>query len=427
MNDEHPSFSSMRWIVAQEGSRQTYAVPVAFHRLELLRLFCVDIWCRQGRSILQHGTEGTRALATRYNGELPASKVISFSPAAIVTKSVEHFRRGGISSSELAYRFCRFGEWFARRVVNHLRTIELESNNDLFFGFNTNCLEALEWLKKRKICSVVDQVDPGKVEEDMVLEETERWPGWSRMPGRLPQSYWDRLKAEWNLADLVLVNSEWSANALIQQGVPSEKIIIVPLAIDVSAVQPSEPIIAKGTLKVLWLGSLILRKGIQYLVEAAKKLQSHDIEFLLAGPLGISDRVVREFPSNIKMLGRITRDHLSRVYREAQIFVLPTISDGFGVTQLEAMERGLPVIATPNCGRVVTDGVDGFIIPARDSDGLAAAIARLDSNRKLLREMSFNALKTVRKYDLPSNARMIHEITLRRRAAIQTERVASYA
>src|SRR5712664_4488227 len=119
MNDEHPSFSSMRWIVAQEGSRQTYAVPVAFHRLELLRLFCVDIWCRQGRSILQHGTEGTRALATRYNGELPASKVISFSSAAIVTKSVEHFRRRGFSSPELADRFCRFGEWFAGRVVNH--------------------------------------------------------------------------------------------------------------------------------------------------------------------------------------------------------------------------------------------------------------------------------------------------------------------
>jgi glycosyltransferase involved in cell wall biosynthesis len=273
----------------------------------------------------------------------------------------------------------------------------------------------------------VDQVDPGKVEEDMVLEETERWPGWSRTTGRLPRSYWDRLKGEWDLADLVLVNSEWSANALIQQGVPSEKIIIVPLAIDVSATQHSEPIIAKGTLKVLWLGSVILRKGVQYLVEAAKKLQSQNIEFLLAGPLGISDRVVREFPSNIKLLGRITRDHLSRVYREAHIFVLPTISDGFAVTQLEAMEHGLPVIATPNCGNVVTDGVDGFIVPAREGDSLAAAIARLDSDRKLVREMSCNALKTIRKYDLQSNARMIHELTLRRRTAAQSERVPSYA
>src|SRR5262249_48962533 len=153
-------------------------------------------------------------------------------------------------------------------------------------------LETIEYLRKQEIFTVVDQVDPGKVEEDLCVEEAERWPDWAKNPGRMPQSYWDRLAAEWEAANLVLVNSQWSADALVKQGVPAEKIIIVPLAIDFEA---SRPVTPNGTLKVLWLGSVILRKGIQYLIEAARLLQKQKMEFLIAGPVGISDTAVKSF------------------------------------------------------------------------------------------------------------------------------------
>ena len=63
------------------------------------------------------------------------------------------------------------------------------------------------------------------------------------------------------------------------------------------------------------------------------------------------------------------------------MFVLPTLSDGFAITQLEAMAHGLPVVATPNCGRVVTDGEDGLIVPPADADALASAIDRWPRTR----------------------------------------------
>jgi glycosyltransferase involved in cell wall biosynthesis len=177
----------------------------------------------------------------------------------------------------------------------------------------------------------------------------------------------------------------------------------------------SRPVNTDGNLKVLWLGSVILRKGIQYLVEAARRLQNQSIEFLLAGPLGVSPYAVQSFPPNMKLLGRITRDQLGEVYRQAQVFVLPTISDGFAITQLEAMAHGLPVVATPNCGRVVTHGVDGFIVPVRNSQALADTLAKLNDDRQLLEEMSLNALQTVKRYDLPTNARLIDMLALRHR------------
>jgi glycosyltransferase involved in cell wall biosynthesis len=410
--------AEVQWTVAQEGSRQSYLVPIAFHRLKMLRRVYVDTWCRWGRTVLRNGPAGVRALATHYSPELPSEKVVSFGPSAIFSRVKRHFQQKHLTNAELGEWYCRFGERFATRVRDQLKTTELCAASDLFFGFNTNSLEALEWLRSEGIFTVVDQVDPGRIEEDIVIEESERWPAWARVPGRLPQDYWDRLAAEWEVADLILVNSEWSRTALVQQGVPDEKIITVPLAIDLTSSHALRPINPKGPLKVLWLGSVILRKGIQYLVDAARRLQNEKIEFLIAGPLGVSDAVVRSFPPNMELMGRLTRDETDEVYRRAHVFVLPTLSDGFAITQLEAMAHGLPVIATPNCGEVVTDGSDGLIVPIRDAEALADALITLNRDRERLRSMSQAALQTAARYNLPSNARLINESVARRRRNI---------
>ncbi len=406
----------LRWIVAQEGSRQSYAIPLAFNRLGKLRLFYADIWCRHGRSFLRRFSAGGRALAGRYRAEIPEHRVVSFDPGAALFQTMRHFHRGRETADQLGAEHCRFGRWFAQRVCDHLKHVQLDPVLDAFFGFDTNSLEVLELLKERGVFTVLDQVDPGIVHEDMVIEETKLWPGWQKFPGRMPQRYWERRKAEWAVADMVLVNSEWSRQATIRQGVPAGKIVVVPLAIDLDHNKLPPPIEPAGTLKVLWLGNVLISKGIQYLVESARLLAREDIEFLLAGPVGLEAKVVRDFPANIRLLGRVTRDQLSSVYRQAHVFVLPTISDGFAVTQLEAMAHGLPVVITPTCGRVVTDGKDGHVVPARDGRALADALGRLNSDRQLVREMSYEALQTIRNYDLPTNARLICDITRRERS-----------
>jgi glycosyltransferase involved in cell wall biosynthesis len=427
-SSEFPSWEpGYRWIVAQEGTRQGYAIPVGFHRLKTLQAFYADIWCHRGRTLLRRGSAGARALATHFDAELPLERVVAFNVTAIIDRVWQHFRRNHWSPIERADHYCRYGEWFATQVRNHLEKLVLDPGLNPYFGFNTNCLETLELLRNRGIFTVVDQIDPGAVEEELVLAEIDRWPGWSKSDGRAPRSYWDRLKAEWDLADVVLVNSKWSADALAQQGVRPEKIITVPQAINIAKYRISLPINATGNLKVLWLGNLILRKGIQYLADAARRLQRHNIEFILAGPLGVSDSAVRSFPDNMKILGRVTRDQLSGIYRQAHVFVLPTISDGFAITQLEAMVHGLPVVTTPNCGKVVTDGVDGFIVPARDSQALAAALAKLNDDRALLRVMSSHCLMTARKYDLPSNAQLINRAVYRVRDGKPKHDLTAYA
>ena len=97
----------------------------------------------------------------------------------------------------------------------------------------------------------------------------------------------------------------------------------------------------------------------------------------IVGPIGISREALASAPSNLRFEGPLPRIETGAAYRWADVFVLPTLSDGFAVTQLEAMAHGLPVVATPNCGDVVTHERDGLIVPIRDPHALARGIGRL--------------------------------------------------
>jgi glycosyltransferase involved in cell wall biosynthesis len=151
---------------------------------------------------------------------------------------------------------------------------------------------------------------------------------------------------------------------------------------------------------VLWLGTVSVSKGIQYLVEAARMLAGHPITVSVVGPLRIRDEVVRSAPPSVTFEGPVPRNKTDDYYRWADVFVLPTVSDGFALTQLEAMAHGLPVIATPNCGRVVSDGQDGFLVPARDAEALADALAILSDDRDRILDMAHKALSTAQEYTI---------------------------
>jgi glycosyltransferase involved in cell wall biosynthesis len=397
-----------RWIVSQIGARQHYGLPRGFVYNGELRTLYTELWCRWGASTLRKGNAAMRALAGRYHPDVPNSKVVSFSISTFWDALLH--RKSSRTMEEQFFEYLRLGRRFSAAVTSHLRRQELDPEQDVFFGFNTGCLESFKFLKERGIITICDQIDPARVEEEMVFEESQRWPGWQKDPGRIPEEYWQHMSAEWKLASMVLVNSEFSRQALIKQGVPAEKMFVVPVAYEAEKAHLPARRNVDGPLTVLWIGTVNLRKGIQYLIEAAKLLTDNPrIRIVVAGPLAISQSAVASAPSNMQFVGRITRDQTDEWYRKADVFVLPTISDGFAVTQVEAMAQALPVIATPNCGTVVTHGVDGLIVPIRDPVALAEAITSMDKDRKLLREMSYKALDASTHFYLPRQAQLLEE------------------
>ncbi len=310
--------------------------------------------------------------------------------------------------------------------------------HEVFFGYSYASLEMLAAEKKRGVFTVLDQIDPGAVEFQLVAEEMARFPELAGPPPEFPAAYYERNRREWALADCIVVNSDFCREALVKQGVPAAKLMVIPLCYEANAekqkaetlkwernrvdTSPCIPLPDRGgeedgsqksevsghvvggprssTLRVLWLGQVNVRKGIHYLMQAAKLLANEPVRFDVVGAIGILPGAVTSAPHNMTFHGPVSRNRAAEWYRQADVFVLPTLSDGFGITQLEAMSHGLPVITTPCCGEVVSNGVDGFIVPPRDADTLARLFLRYLAEPELLRGQQQAALTKAKQFTL---------------------------
>ncbi|MDB4537630.1 glycosyltransferase family 4 protein [Akkermansiaceae bacterium] len=287
--------------------------------------------------------------------------------------------------------------WYATMARNHLfqreglRLLEKSGAWDgeakTVFSYSYAALEIFREAKRRGWTTVLGQIDPGPRENELVEDLRKEHPEWIESKGATPpEEYWDNWREECALADRIIVNSEWSRSLLIETGIDAEKIEIIPLALDgpmgadgieKSKIQNSK-ITIQSPLRVLFLGQAIVRKGIQDLATAAHTLTDLSVQIDVVGPHGI---LPEGLPSNLVFHGSVPRSEVAAWYDQADVFVLPTHSDGFALTQLEAMAHGVPVIATPSCGQVVIDGVNGWLVPPGDSEALADQIRWMLENR----------------------------------------------
>jgi glycosyltransferase involved in cell wall biosynthesis len=400
--------SSKKWICCQIGAREHYAVPRALHQTGRLAELYTEFWA--GPLVRFAGGTGfriLRSLATRFHEELANAKVKSWNCRSLfwearVRNQVKRKKQKG-ESGGIYHGFIDVGRRFAVRVRQELMRRSDVMSDAILFVYDTGGLEAMEWCRERGIRCVLNQMDPNRVEVEMVREEEKHWPGWAVRPVEFSEEYFRRREQEWFLADRVVVNSEFCRQALVKQGVPTEKLVVIPLCFETKSENAKAEIryqsqvsgfnfSASSPLRVLFLGQVILRKGIQYLIEVARQFGQENIQFDVVGPIGVSQEAVSSAPRNVTFHGRATRDQTAKWYRQSDVFVLPTLSDGFALTQLEAMAYGLPVITTPCCGDVVTDGIDGFIIPPRDRDALARTLQRYVMEPSLLKAQQTAAL-----------------------------------
>jgi len=125
--------------------------------------------------------------------------------------------------------FIEVGQQFAIRVREALKRRSDLGPDAIFFAYDTGALETLEWCRQQGVKCILNQMDPNRVEVELVRAEEQRWPGWTLKAMQVPEEYFARREREWALADRVVVNSEFSRQALLRQGVPPEKLVVVPL------------------------------------------------------------------------------------------------------------------------------------------------------------------------------------------------------
>ena len=172
----------------------------------------------------------------------------------------------------------------------------------------------------------------------------------------------------------------------------------------------AEPHAINGKFKILFVGRHIERKGIRYLIEAAKYLPRDQFEIRIVGVGDLTDELKKlasesATPNSAEIIftGKLSPEALANEYKTANVFTLPAIVDskgdteGLGVVLIEAMELGLPIVAS-NVGGipdVVIDGETGILVPEKDPEALANAYKRLASNPELISQLLAGAQKRI--------------------------------
>ena len=371
----------MKGFCCQLGAREHYAIPRALLRVDMLAYLLTDAWVPPS-SLLGKICGRESNLAERFHGELRDARVKAFNSSLIMFEMLARARRlRGWT------RIVARNRWFQRKVVSFLSS-ELSTNNyqqPILLSYSYTALEPFRYAKAHGWKTLLVQIDPGPEEEAIVAEEAARVrelaAGWQPAP----TEYWALWREECQLADRIVVNSEWSREALVRRGIPRDKVSVTPLAYETpevggqgSEVRGARSYPARFTqerpMRVLFLGLINLRKGVARLLEAARILRDEPVEFWMVGPVETAHASTIGNAGSVKWFGPVTRTQATEFYRDADIFILPTLSDGFAITQLEAQAHGLPVIVSKFCGKVVENGLDGIVLEEPTGACIAAAV-----------------------------------------------------
>lgn len=164
----------------------------------------------------------------------------------------------------------------------------------------------------------------------------------------------------------------------------------IPLGEDPPDIQQ----VSDDTTYFIYSGSVTLRKGIQYLLPAWDSLDLADTELIVTSHIDESVQpIVQDYKDaeNIHFVGWV--DDLYEQFGRSALFVFPSLEDGFGMVVVEAMASGLPVIVSENTGAkdCVREGIDGRVVPIRDSEALAEAMQYMYDNPAERKQMGENA------------------------------------
>ena len=209
-----------------------------------------------------------------------------------------------------------------------------------------------------------------------------------------------REESEYAEADCITVPSTFVYRTFIEQGVAANKLRVLPYGVNLSRFQPLYKPDPKR-FDILFVGAMSLQKGVQYLVQAYLKIDhpAKSLTFIGADSASLIKalRANRIWPEDAIVLGAMPQIELKQFMSRSHVLVLPSIQDGFGMVMAQAMACACPVVASNHTGAedLMTDGVEGFIVPTRDVDSLTDVLQQMADQPEIRDAMGKKALQRV--------------------------------
>jgi glycosyltransferase involved in cell wall biosynthesis len=266
----------------------------------------------------------------------------------------------------------------------------------MIYGYDDKCLSSFRMGKLKGIKLTYEAAFAyAPYINNVFYEEKELQPEWADNINFFTNDRLEKQDEELELADKIIVASSYAKRTLVSKNF-DHKITTIPYG--------SPNIISKELfsakkynnkkLRVLFVGALTQRKGISYLFNALDKLgENIELNIIGASVTNELSRTLKNHLAKHKWIPSMSHTQILEYMYTCDVLILPSIAEAFGLVLLEALSRGLPIIASENTGApdIITHGKEGFIIPIRNSDAIANHLTYLDENRGELERMSNNA------------------------------------
>ena len=283
-----------------------------------------------------------------------------------------------------------FGRWAAR---------EIERNPvDASHCFSGVALEILTKTKSsQKVRSIVRGSSHIQVQREILDEEEKR----AGRPIDKPSNWMiKRERQEYRAADLIICLSQFAYESFVRMGKAKEKLVLNPLGVQQAKFQASRKVLAERNsrimherMRVLTTGNFSLQKGAIDLVEVATRMKDR-MDFFVRGSIAPdAKKIYHQAKRKIQFLPKIEQAKLPQDYFNADLFLFPTIQDGYAAVLAQASAAGLPILATTNCGArdFLNEGKDAWIFPIRRPDLIVERLEWCDKNRKELAKVAKQA------------------------------------
>lgn len=304
-----------------------------------------------------------------------------------------------------------FDKWAAKQLNSKIKIVH---------AYEHAALATFEKATQMGIIKILEQTSQHYAfYDELINEQFSRYPYLKsayndRISGNLLLKRNNRKQKEHELADFIICNSTFTKRTLTRADVDEKKIIVVPLAFPKAV--DSIPQKQNKTFTFLYAGSLSVRKGTHLLLEVWEKNFSSqaDLKLILVGKNLLPETVTNVKLNNLEIFDFIHQTDLEKLYDEANIFVFPTLADGFGMVITEAMARGLPVIASNNSAGpdLIEHERSGLIVKAGETQDLLEKMNWCIENKNVLPDMAEQALLKAKMYQWPTyRKKLIAEIS----------------
>ncbi len=248
----------------------------------------------------------------------------------------------------------------------------------------------------------------------------------------LNQQVYDIERRGMQEADVVIAVSNYTKRLIVRHyGIAAEKIRVVHNAVDQNVSTICRP---RREKMVLFLGRVTLQKGPDYFLYAAKRVLEHDpdVKFIIAGKGDMEHFIIEKaaelgIAKNVLFAGFLKKEEVERAYRTAALYVMPSVSEPFGITALEAIQSGTPILISKQSGvsEVISHALKADFWDVNDLANKILAALKYQSLTDELREHSSEEIKKF-SWDIPAQKCLdiYHEILRRQpyKSAIKDER-----